>query len=333
MYYLADMRLDSRYMPDLCDAYLMYLKPFLSFIKKCIILDLDNTLWGGIIGEDGIGGIKLGPTPEGRPFMDFQKHLLSLFQRGVLLAIASRNNLEDALKAMREHPHMVLREEHFASMRINWDDKISNIKAIAEEINIGLDSMIFIDDDKTNRERVKKALPEVLVVDLPEDPALYARTLMEIDDFSTLQLTEEDRKRGEAYTAQRHRADLRKGADLSDYLESLKTVVKIGVANPATIGRIAQLTQKTNQFNMTTKRYLEADIVRKAESGHFLILSLGLKDKFEDMGIIGVAIVETAADAWRIDNFLMSCRAIGRKAEEAFLAGILTKLCGEMFEK
>jgi FkbH-like protein len=324
MYYLGDMKLNLQYIPQLCDEYLSYIKPMLSLTRKCIVLDLDNVLWGGVAGEDGLEGIKLGPTPEGRPFLEFQKYLLSLFNRGVILAINSKNNLGDALKIFREHPHALLKEKHFAVMQINWENKISNMKAIAEEINIGIDSLIFIDDDKLNREMIRNALPEVLVVDLPEDPSLYLKTLMELNDFNTLHITEEDKKKGKIYAEQRKRKEFQSVAtDITEYLKGLGIVVTIEKANPFNIPRISQLTQKTNQFNMTTRRYSEEDIRQFAGGDNFLVVSVKVEDKFGDNGITGAAIVQKGTEKWKIDTFLLSCRVIGRRVEEALLAYIL----------
>ena len=324
MYYLGDIKLDFQYIPELCNEYLSYIKPQMSIIKKCIVLDLDNTLWGGIIGEDGLEGIKLGPSPEGRPFWEFQKYLLSLFNRGVLLAIDSKNNLDDALKVFREHPHMILRENHFAAMKINWDDKISNMMAIAEELNIGVDSFVFFDDDKLNRIMVKDALPEVLVVDTPDDPALCLKTLMEINDFNIFRITEEDKKKGQMYAEQRKRKELEHTSkDIKDYLRSLETVVTIEKPNSFNIPRIAQLTQKTNQFNMTTRRYLEEDIMEFLKNGNYLVVSAGVEDKFGDNGITGLIIAEKSRNNWRIDTLLMSCRVIARGVEEVLLAYLI----------
>ena len=324
MYYLGDIKLDFQYIPELCNEYLSYIKPQMSIIKKCIVLDLDNTLWGGIIGEDGLEGIKLGPSPEGRPFWEFQKYLLSLFNRGVLLAIDSKNNLDDALKVFREHPHMILRENHFAAMKINWDDKISNMMAIAEELNIGVDSFVFFDDDKLNRIMVKDALPEVLVVDTPDDPALCLKTLMEINDFNIFSITEEDKKKGQMYAEQRKRKELEHTSkDIKDYLRSLETVVTIEKPNSFNIPRIAQLTQKTNQFNMTTRRYLEEDIMEFLKNGNYLVVSAGVEDKFGDNGITGLIIAEKSRNNWRIDTLLMSCRVIARGVEEVLLAYLI----------
>ncbi len=320
MYYLGDFKLAPRHVPALCREYMGLIKPMAGALRKCIVLDLDNTLWGGIVGEDGFDGIRLGPTPEGRPFWEFQKHLLALFERGVVLAVNSKNNPEEALRVIREHPNMVLREKHFAAIQINWNDKVENMKAIAAEINIGLDSLVFFDDSPVNREWIKKALPEVLTVDLPEDPSLYCQTLLQMNDFNTLQLTEEDQSRGASYASERMRQGLKKQTSLEDYLKSLGTVLTVEKAGESNLARIAQLTQKTNQFNMTTRRYLEEDIKRFGASASHRVYSFRLEDKFGDLGIIAAVILEKQKSGWRIDTFLMSCRVLGRMVEESILA-------------
>ena len=324
MYYLGDVKINPQLIPALCQEYLGYLKPLLSLNKKCLVLDCDNTLWGGVIGEDGLGGIRLGPTPEGRSFFEFQKYLLSLFQRGVVLAINSKNNLDDVMQVLREHPHMVLKEEHFAATRINWEDKASNMRALAKELNLGLDSFVFLDDERMNRELIRNLLPEVVVVDLPEDPAQYVRMIAELNEFNTLALTDEDKDRGKMYATERQRKELQTSlGDLNEYLKNLKTVVKLEKANALTIPRIAQLTQKTNQFNMTTRRYAQEEIERLAKDPNFMVISLSSQDRFGDNGLVGVAIVEKGIPQWRIDSFLLSCRIIGRRIEETLLAHIV----------
>lgn len=324
MYYLGDMKLDLKYIPDLCDEYMSYIKPTANVSRKCIVLDLDNTLWGGVIGEDGLDGIKLGPYPEGRPFWEFQKYLLALFDRGILLAVNSKNNLEDALNVFKNNQYMLLNEEHFSSMQINWNDKITNMKAIAKEINISLDSLVFIDDDKVNREIIRQALPEVFVVDLPEDSSLYSKTLMELSEFNTFAVTEEDKKRGRMYGHQRKRNELKiKSSSIDEYLKELEIVVTIEKANPINIPRISQLCQKTNQFNMTNKRYTIDEINEISNCSANLVLAIQVRDKFGDSGISGVAIITKNMESWKIDNLLLSCRVIGRKIEDALLHYIL----------
>lgn len=324
MYYLGDLKLNLQYIPDLCDEYLAYIKPLTAISKKCIVLDLDNTLWGGIIGEDGIEKIGLGPTADGKPYVEFQKYLLSLFKRGIILAINSKNNSDEALRVLRKHPHMVLKEKNFAAIYINWNDKTSNMKSIAQELNIGLDSMVFIDDDGFNCHMMKEILPEVLTVNLPSDPSLYLKTLMELNDFNTLQITKEDKNRGKIYAEQRKRKEFKTVTkNIDEYLKGLKMTAIIKRANSFTIPRISQLTQKTNQFNMTTKRYQEKDIRKFSEESNYLVLSIKVEDKFGDNGITGVAIVRKETDEWIIDTFLLSCRVIGRGIEETLLGYII----------
>ena len=324
MYYVADMKLAPEFMLELAEEYMAYVKPLKSKNRKCLVIDMDNTLWGGIVGEDGFEGIQLGPKPPGNAFLDFQKYILSLFERGIILAINSKNNYEDGMKVLREHPYMVLREKNFASMRINWNDKVSNMREIAEEIGIGTDSLVFVDDSPVERELIKEMMPEVLVIELPEDPALYAETLKGINDFNTLQMTADDKKRGKMYAEQRKRKRLEQSSiDLDNFLKNLEMKLTIKSATSFTIPRLAQLTQKTNQFNMTTRRYTEEDIKKFKESKEYLIKCVQVADKFGDNGITGEFIIEKQGDKFRIDTFLLSCRVLGRKVEETLLAYIV----------
>ncbi len=328
MYYMGDIKLKPQYVPDLCADYAKYSQAIASRTKKCIVLDLDNTLWGGVVGESGLKGIHLGPTPEGRPFLEFQKLLYSLYARGVILAINSKNNIDDAMDVIRNHPYMILKEKCFAAMRINWDDKVANMKSLAEEINIGLDSLVFFDDDQVNREMVQNFLPDVTVIDLPKDPSLYVDTLKKLSFFDTLSLTKEDKNKGEMYQAENNRRELVQTAtDLSDYLRMLNITVYLEEANKDSIPRISQLTQKTNQFNLTTRRYSEEVISDFSEDERFRVISMSLKDKFGDNGLTGLVIIEKVKDAnnWRIDTFLLSCRILGRRAEDVLLAYILNE--------
>jgi FkbH-like protein len=323
----GDLKVALNYIPYLAEDLMGYVKPILSMNRKCIALDLDNTLWGGIVGEDGFDGIELGPKAPGIAFVEFQRHLLSLYQRGVILAINSRNNPDDAFKVITDHPYMVLREENFASIRINWNDKISNMKEIAEELNIGLDSIVYIDDDPVNRELMSKALPEVITADLPNDPSLYAYTLMHINDFNVLAITDEDKKRGQMYLQQRKRNELGKtSSNLEDYLSQLGIKIKIKMADQFTIPRIAQLILKTNQFNLTTRRYHEEDVKRFSQDKNMIVGCAQVEDKFGDTGITGAFIVRKEdTSEWTIDTFLLSCRILGRGAEDAIMGYILNE--------
>ena len=325
---VGDIKVSLSYIPHLAEELMGYVKANLGVNRKCIVLDLDNTLWGGIIGEDGFDRIDLSLKPPGMAFMEFQRVLLALYQRGVILAINSRNNEDEALRAIRDHPLMVLREEHFATMKINWSDKISNMKEIAQELNIGLDSIVYFDDDPINRELMSKAIPQIKTIDLPDDPSLYASTLMQINDFNTLVMTNEDRKRGEMYREEHKRTELkRSSSNLEDFLKQLEIRVTMKKANNFTIPRIAQLTLKTNQFNLTTRRYQEEDVETLAQDHTKLIGCAQTQDKFGDNGITGVYIVNKnhVDKEWCIDTFLLSCRVMGRGIEDAMMGYILSK--------
>jgi len=325
---VGDIKVSLSYIPHLAEELMGYVKANLGVNRKCIVLDLDNTLWGGIIGEDGFDRIDLSLKPPGMAFMEFQRVLLALYQRGVILAINSRNNEDEALRAIRDHPFMVLREEHFATMKINWSDKISNMKEIAQELNIGLDSIVYFDDDPINRELMSKAIPQIKTIDLPDDPSLYASTLMQINDFNTLVMTNEDRKRGEMYREEHKRTELkRSSSNLEDFLKQLEIRVTMKKANNFTIPRIAQLTLKTNQFNLTTRRYQEEDVETLAQDHTKLIGCAQTQDKFGDNGITGVYIVNKNHEdkEWFIDTFLLSCRVMGRGIEDAMMGYILSK--------
>jgi FkbH-like protein len=325
---VGDIKVSLSYIPYLAEELMGYVKVDLGINRKCIVLDLDNTLWGGIVGEDGFEGIKLSPQPPGTSFVEFQRMIQALYERGIILAINSRNNEDEALRVIREHPYMVLREDNFASIKINWNDKISNIKAIAEELNIALDSLVYFDDDPVNREVMSKALPEVMTVDLPEDPALYAQTLMNLDDFNTFSITDEDKKRGRMYIEQRKRIQLENSvSNLEDFLSQLGIKINIKSADEFTIPRIAQLVLKTNQFNLTTNRFREEDIRKFSKNRNMWVGCAQTEDKFGDNGITGVFIInkETSDSEWSIDTFLLSCRVMGRGIEDGIMQHILNE--------
>ena len=324
-YYRGSIQFAGDFILALADEYLRYVSALKGKTKKCIVLDLDNTLWGGIIGEDGIEGIKLGNTSPGLEFVEFQRALLSLYNRGVILAVNSKNNYDDAIKVLKEHPDQVLREEHFAALRINWQDKFTNMIELATEINIGLDSMVFMDDNPIERGQISHALPKVLVVDMPENPQHYRETLEGLKVFDVLSLTKEDIARGEMYVGKRKRAELQESAaSLDDFLYSLDIKVDVRPADEFNLPRIVQLLRKTNQFNLTTRRYSDAETKQLSESDDSRVYSMGVEDKFGNEGIVGVAIARRDADAWIIDSYLMSCRVIGRSIETAFLAKIVS---------
>lgn len=304
--------------------YLRFLLPITGKVCKALAVDLDNTLWGGVIGEDGMEGIKIGAEYPGAAFLALQRAILDLYRRGIILAVASKNNLDDAMEALASHPEMLLRPEHFACLRINWTDKAHNLREIAKELNIGLDAVAFLDDNPAERRRIQTELPEVTVIDLPADPMGYAPALRDCPVFERLSLSDEDRERGRMYAEQRQRAELEAGAStLEDFYRSLAMEAEIAPVSPQTLARTAQLTQKTNQFNMTTRRYSEQEIEALAQDKNSRVVTIRVRDRFGDNGLVGVVIVHAGnADAWEIDTFLLSCRVIGRTVETAILSYI-----------
>jgi len=334
-FFFGDLKISMEFLPLLGQDLMKYVIGYLGITKKCIVLDLDNTLWGGIVGEDGFNEIKLGPEPPGNAFMEFQRVLLSLHQRGIILAINSKNNFEDAIKVIREHPHMILKEEHFAAMRINWNDKVSNMKEIVKEINIGSDSLVFIDDDPVNREFVKSIFPEILVVNLSNDPSSYVLEIENLIDFSVLKITDEDRNRGKMYLKERKIIELEKTSiDLQTFLSQLNLKIIIKDVNEFTLPRVSQLILKTNQFNLTTKRYQEREVEKMILDSNFIVTSVQVEDKFGDNGVTGVFIIKKEnKKEWRIDTFLMSCRIMGRDIEKGIMTYIINKARANNIEK
>tara|TARA_B100000686_G_scaffold160456_1_gene168090 strand:+ start:3986 stop:5734 length:1749 start_codon:yes stop_codon:yes gene_type:complete len=323
-FHLGDIQITYNLIPFLADELMGYIKPIHGKNKKCIVLDLDNTLWGGVVGEDGFDGIELGHTANGKAFVEFQKELLSLWHQGIILAINSKNNFDDAMKVIREHPDMILKENNFASMQINWNDKAENMKAISNELNIGLSSMVFFDDDKINQARIRQEFPEILTVDVPDDSSQFSPLLKNMNDFNVLQRTKEDQNRGKMYAQQRERKTLENSiSDLDEFLKQLEIKVKIKKSDQFLIPRISQLTLKTNQFNLTTKRYQEEDIKEFSNDPNFEVGCAQVLDKFGDNGITGVYILKKNENFWIIDTFLLSCRIMGRGVENAILAEIL----------
>lgn len=293
--------------------------------RKCLVLDCDNTLWGGVVGEDGLEGIRLGHTHPGAAFVEFQREVLSLFRRGVILALCSKNNEADVWEVFERHPDMVLKREHIAAWRINWRDKPENLREIAAELNIGIDSLVFADDSEFEVNLVREQVPEIHVLQLPgARPADYRWVLAACGAFDLPGLTEEDRKRGALYQAENGRKRERSGStDVESYCRSLAIQLEIGRADAFSIPRIAQQTQKTNQFNLTTRRYSDADIRGFVASPDTDVLWLKVADRFGDMGIVGSCIILYQGDEAIIDTLLLSCRALGRGIEGQFLKEVM----------
>jgi FkbH-like protein len=298
-----------------------YIRPLKGKNKKCLVLDCDNILWGGTIGEDGLAGIKLGKSYPGSAHYEFQQEILNLYHRGIILALCSKNNEEDVWDVFRRHPEMVLQMEHIATAQINWRDKAANLRQIALDLNIGLDSIVFVDDSDFEINLIRQILPEVEVLQLPGNRAVEYRDLLAACGwFDSLSLSMEDTQRGAMYKAEAARKKLWiEATDLESYYASLEMVLEIRFADEFSIPRIAQLTQKTNQFNLTTRRYSDADIKHFSDSDSADVLYLRLRDRFGDSGIVGVCLLKYEAEKAIFDSFLLSCRVLGRGVEDAFL--------------
>lgn len=286
---------------------------------KCLVLDLDNTLWGGVLGEEGIGGIHLGEDFPGNIYKDFQRYLSALRVRGILLAIASKNNEADVLELFEKHADCVLRLSDFAAHRINWEDKPLSLQAIARELGIGTDALAFFDDNPVERELVRARMPEVAVIDAPKDPLGYIDAIEQSGVFDALTISGEDRQRHEMYGEQRRRSLLQaRCASTEDFLRELETTATIGTVGPDTLERVTQLIGKTNQFNLTTRRHGSAELQQMLTNG--IGLWLRVSDRFGDNGLVGVVIaIPNAGGQWLIDTFLLSCRVIGRRVETVLL--------------
>ena len=298
--------------------------------KKCLVLDLDNTLWGGVIGEDGVKGIQLSETGDGARFRDFQLGIRELGRMGVILGIVSKNNEADALEVLERHEHMVLRKRDFALTKINWSTKAQNIAELAQDLDIGMDSIVFIDDNPVEREAIRAALPEVTVPEFPLDTCELTSFLERVykEYFFTLESTEEDRKRTEAYLTNAKRAAERTVApSIEEFLSGLRTKIFLTRAGDEDFGRAAQLTQKTNQFNLTTRRYTEQELRTLQSTPGAAVFIASVVDKYGDNGKVLVSVLRTATRGTaELDAFLMSCRVLGRFIEDQVLDHLVRDL-------
>ena len=298
-----------------------HLLPLSGRLGKVLVLDLDNTLWGGVVGEDGVDGLALDDEHPGAAFRLTQQAALDMRRRGILLAVCSKNNLEDAKAVFEEHPGMLLSFEDLAAHRINWDDKASNLRAIAQELNVGVDSLVFVDDNRVERRWVRANLPEVTVIELPADPYGFAAAIRTCPLLDRVAVTAEDERRPQMYVAQRKRAELQaESASVEAFLTSLQMVLELETVNPRNLARAAQLTQRTNQLNVTTIRRSEAELASIVADPASCAFVGRLKDRFGDNGIIALVIAKTAGETLEVDTLLMSCRVIGRGVEAALLA-------------
>lgn len=290
--------------------------------KKLIVLDLDDTLWGGVVGEDGWENLQIGGhDPVGEAFADFQRALKAMTNRGILLGIVSKNTEEVALEAFEKHPEMVLSLDDFAGWRINWDDKAKNVAALVEELNLGRQSAVFIDDNSFERGRVREALPEVFVPEWPDDPFRYRQKLRSLRCFDTSTLTEEDRERASMYVAQRKRSSVKSEVDsLDEWLGTLDMTVEVEPLTDGNRARVVQLLNKTNQMNLRTRRMAEAELIDWLEAENRCLRALRVSDRFGESGLTGIFSLEKKGKEVHFADFILSCRVMGRRVEEAMLA-------------
>jgi FkbH-like protein len=284
---------------------------------KCVVLDLDNTLWGGVIGDDGVDGISLSAHGDGESFHEFQSFLLELQKRGILLAVCSKNNPENALKPFVEHAEMVLRREHITVFVANWEDKAENIRRIREKLNIGFDSMVFLDDNPFERNLVRSLLPNVIVPELPEEPAEYVRAICELNLFETSSFSAEDSQRTELYRQKAEGEEMQASfASVEDYLRSLEMEITVGRFESKRIPRIAQLMQRSNQFNLTTRRRSEAECEELMNNPVCYPIFSELKDRLGNHGLISIIVAWPQEQELFLSDWLMSCRVLTRGVEQ-----------------
>ena len=296
--------------------------------KKIIALDLDNTLWGGVIGEDGVEGIELSDHKEGQRYYDFQRQLLEMKNRGIVLGIVSKNNEEDAEAAIRNHPAMLLRDNEFVSRKINWENKALNLKAMEGELNLTEGGFIFVDDNPVERETVKGECPDMLVPDFPEDTTELLSFAEDIwfDYCRPLRVLGEDLKKTQMYQNEaKRKLEMESSLNLDDYIAKLEMVADIHRMRDTELERVVQLINKTNQFNVTTKRYTQAEVEEIAADPNNAIYVVYSSDKYGDSGLISVIILIGSEVDVRIDTFLMSCRVMGRKLEDVILNELAAK--------
>ena len=318
LYATAKVALALDFLPAAAKAIVDIIRAIHGDLRKCLILDLDNTLWGGIIGDDGMEKIEIGELGLGHAYDALQQWARELKHRGIILAVCSKNDDAVARKPFQEHPDMTLKLDDIAVFRANWENKADNIRQIQKVLNIGFDSMVFVDDNPFERNLVREFLPAVTVPELPEDPALYVPFLRSLNLFETASFSDEDSQRTRQYQEETARGEFQKSfSSIEDFLAGLNMTGAVRPFEPYTIPRVAQLTQRSNQFNLRTVRYTEGDIERMRDSGDFITLALQLKDKFGDHGLIAAVILRTTGPSEAfVDTWIMSCRVLKRGMEE-----------------
>lgn len=322
---LAKLTFAQRFLPLYAEHVVRLLAAMQGKSRKCLVLDLDHTLWGGVIGDDGLEGILLGPgDPVGEAFLAIQGTALELHRRGIALAVCSKNEEEIARLPFRNHPDMLLKESHIAVFMANWQDKTNNLLRISQQLNIGLDALVLLDDNPVERANVRAALPEVAVPELPADPALFPRALRGAGYFESVAFTKDDSQRAAYYQANAQRAQIQHTTqDLTHFLLSLEMELTLAPFDGPGRQRVVQLINKTNQFNLTTKRYNEAQVAEIEQAKDLFTLQARLSDRFGDNGMISIVICRKRDAVWDIDTWLMSCRVMNRHVEDAVFAQIV----------
>ncbi|MFZ0034395.1 MAG: HAD-IIIC family phosphatase, partial [Sedimentisphaerales bacterium] len=328
-WYLGRMPYSLEGLDCLAKLYQNTLSAALGKNKKLLALDLDNTLWGGIIGEDGLDGIQLGEDGIGKAYRDFQRLVKTLKAKGILLTLVSKNNLNDAKEVFEKHPMMILSWDDFTAVKVNWQSKTANLQDLAKELNLGLDSFVLIDDNPRERMEITSELPQVEAPDFPSDAALLPEWFVSLNSryFDKLSITEEDFARSAFYKTEYKRKELQESAgSLENFLKKLEMQAIIGLNAEIMVPRIAQLTQRTNQFNLTTRRYSDTDIAKLMRDGITRVYDLELTDRFGSNGVVGIIIARLKGSLATIDTFLLSCRVIGRTVENAFFGYVAQDL-------
>jgi FkbH-like protein len=317
IYVNSDMVLSVGILPEVAKSIVGIIGAIQGKVAKCLVLDLDNTLWGGVIGDDGLENIQIGSLGIGKAFSEFQWWIKSLQQRGIILAVCSKNDAPVAKEPFQKHPEMVLRLDDIAVFVANWENKADNIRDIQATLNIGFDSMVFLDDNPFERNIVRENVPQVIVPEMPEDPAEYVQFLSGLNLFETASFSEEDTARTQQYQVEAKRMAVREHfTNEADFLKSLHMLSDVRAFDPFSTPRVAQLSQRSNQFNLRTVRYAEDDIKRIASDDRYVTFSFTLEDKFGDHGLICVVILQKESDAVLfIDTWLMSCRVLKRGME------------------
>ena len=335
IYINTDLLFSIDFLPVLVKHTVDIIQSIIGKFKKCLILDLDNTLWGGIIGDDGVENIQIGELGIGKAFSEFQLWIKQLKQRGIILAVCSKNNETTAKEPFEKHPDMILRLEDIAIFVANWDNKAENIKYIQQVLNIGVDSMVFLDDSSFERNLVLTHIPDIMVPELPEDPAAYLNCIRKLNLFETASFTPEDEQRTLQYQEEAQRSILQKQfVNEDEFLKSLNMCSVVAPFNSFNLPRVAQLTQRSNQFNLRTVRYSEEEIQTISNDSNYMSFAFTLSDKFGDYGLISVVILKKQNNrSLFIDTWIMSCRVLKRNMEFFVLNTIVEEGVKNGFEE